>query len=102
MLERLNVEVAYAEPEKQLIKLLEIKAGSTAIEAVRQSGIFEEFANLQDSNELELGIFGQKCEHGEVLQAGDRVEIYRPLSVDPKEARRLKAEAAERRRKNQE
>ena len=100
MSKRFNVEVAYAEPEKQLIKSLEIETGATAIEAVRQSGILEEFAGLQDSDELELGIFGKKCQHGEVLQTGDRVEIYRPLLVDPKEARRLKAETQEKRRKN--
>lgn len=101
MSEKFSVEVAYAEPEKQLIKSLQIEAGATAIEAVRQSGIFEEFVGLRDSGELELGIFGKKCEPGEVLQAGDRVEIYRPLLIDPKEARRLKAEAEQRRRKDQ-
>ncbi len=101
MPEKLNVEVAYAEPEKQLIKSLQIEVGTTAIEAVRHSGIFEEFAGLQDSGELELGIFGKKCEHGEVLQAGDRVEIYRPLLVDPMQARRLKAQATQRREKGQ-
>lgn len=101
MPERFNVEVAYAEPEKQLIKSLEVGAGTTAMEAVLQSGIFEEFVGLRDADELELGIFGKQCQPGEVLRAGDRVEIYRPLLVDPKEARKLKAEAAERRQKSQ-
>lgn len=99
MTDRFNVEVAYAEHDKQLIKSLEVDQGTTAIQAVQASGIAEEFPVLDGDAELELGIFSKKCLPDDVLQPGDRVEIYRPLLIDPKEARRLKAEVAERRKK---
>ena len=94
----IEVEVAYAEPDKQLIKTLQVPADTTAIEAVNLSGIREDFPQIPSDDEIEIGIFSKKCTADEVLQAGDRVEIYRPLLIDPKEARRLKAEVAERRK----
>ncbi len=94
----IEVEVAYAEHDKQLIKSVEVPVGTTAIEAVHLSGIREDFPHIPGDDQIEIGIFSKKCETGDVLQAGDRVEIYRPLQIDPKEARRLKAEVAERRK----
>ncbi|TNF97680.1 MAG: RnfH family protein [Gammaproteobacteria bacterium] len=100
MTEKIQVEVAYAEPDRQSLKILEVEQGTTAMSAVEQSGILDEYEPLKELDELPLGIFGKKCPADQVLEAGDRVEIYRPLLVDPKEARRLKAEA-EKRRKSQ-
>ena len=94
---QITVEVAYAEPTRQLIVSLRAAPGTTAMQAVRQSGIRDEFPALGGEAELELGIFAKQCAHDTVLRPGDRVEIYRPLTIDPKEARRLKAEAARRR-----
>lgn len=96
---RITVEVTYAEPLKQDIISLDVEPGITAIEAVALSGIQEKFASIGDLDSLELGIFSKKCPPDQILHQGDRVEIYRPLLVDPKEARRLKAEVAARREK---
>ncbi|MGY1488232.1 RnfH family protein [Methylobacillus pratensis] len=84
---KLAIEVAYALPAKQLILKLEVEPGTTAIEAVRQSGIAEHFSGL-DIEASKLGIFGKAVAANTVLQAHDRVEIYRPLQADPKLARR--------------
>jgi putative ubiquitin-RnfH superfamily antitoxin RatB of RatAB toxin-antitoxin module len=94
----IEVEVAYAEHDRQLIKALEVPVNTTAIEAVNLSGIREDFPQIPADDKIEIGIFSKKCTPDEVLQPGDRVEIYRPLLIDPKEARRLKAEVAERRK----
>ncbi len=99
MQEMMDVEVAYAERDKQAIVSVSVPVGSSALEAVRLSDIREEFPHIPTDDELELGIFSKKCTAEQVLQPGDRVEIYRPLVIDPKEARRLKAEVAEKRKK---
>ncbi len=94
----INVEVAFAQPEKQLIKQLQVEEGTTAIQAVEQSDIYAEFDDIPVLDEMELGILSKKCQHSDLLAEGDRVEIYRPLIIDPKEARRLKAEVAARKK----
>jgi uncharacterized protein len=83
----IEVEVAYARPERQLILKLEVPAGTTAIEAVRLSGMEEQFPEI-DLATNRLGVFGKLCRPERPLNAGDRVEIYRPLRVDPRVARR--------------
>ncbi len=92
------VEVAYALPERQKILSFEVEEGTTALEAVEKSGIAAEFPEI-DIATVKMGIFGQalgtkglKPADQHVLQSGDRVEIYRPLKSDPKEARRRRAE----------
>jgi len=97
-LNMIDVEVAFAEHDKQVIKPLTVSAGTTAIEAVRLSAIREDFPEIPGDDEIEVGIFSKKCPADEILHSGDRVEIYRPLLIDPKEARRLKAEVAERKK----
>ncbi len=94
------VEVAYALPEKQKIIELTVPCGTTALEAVKLSGIQCEFPEI-DIESAKMGIFGQalgtkglKKAHEHELQEGDRVEIYRPLKSDPKEARRRRAAKA--------
>lgn len=85
--EMFRVEVAYARPERQAIVPVEVHAGVTAIEAVRQSGIDKQFPEIDIENS-KLGIFGKKIKPDRELAAGDRVEIYRPLKADPKIVRR--------------
>ena len=87
---KLAIEVAYALPEKQCIVKLEVEAGTTALEAAMQSGIAEHFPGLE-IQASKLGIFGEAVSANTVLQAHDRVEIYRPLQADPKLARRNRA-----------
>ncbi len=90
--ESIIVEVAYALPQSQSILTLTVNAGTTALEAVIQSGIAQQYPDIS-LDHLALGIFGKKVEAGTVLKAMDRVEIYRPLLANPKEARRQRAAA---------
>ena len=84
----IKVEVAYATPEKQLIIQMEVAQGTTLRQAVLDSGMENEFPDL-DVREAPLGIFGRKVPkpEAEILRDGDRIEIYRPLLIDPKQAR---------------
>jgi uncharacterized protein len=84
------VEVAYALPERQAILRLQVPSGTTAREAVQRSAISTQFPDAAVER-CPLGIFGKAVPDGQVLEAGDRVEIYRPLIADPKEARRARA-----------
>lgn len=75
----------------QKIVVLEVETGCTARQAAEQSALDEHFEGLL-LTEVPLGVFGKKAPDEQVLVAGDRVELYRPLQIDPKEARRLRAE----------
>jgi len=97
---QITVEVAYAVPEKQVLKRLSVSLGTTALEAVNQSGILELFSEI-DIASAKMGIFSQvlgtkglasPAEYQ--LKHRDRIEIYRPLIADPKEVRRRRAEQA--------
>jgi len=94
----ISVEVAYALPHQQKIIPLLVQPGTTALQAVVQSEIIKYFPDI-DMEALKLGIFGQSlsgkgADSAEKyqLRQGDRVEIYRPLICDPKDARRKRAE----------
>lgn len=95
MADMIQVEVAYAKPEKQLILALEVEQGTTVFEAAERSGIVREFPEI-DLEESKMGIFGKAVRNPkeDVLRAGDRVEIYRPLIIDPKQARANRAAKA--------
>lgn len=89
------MEVAYAKPEIQHLIALQLPPGSTLWQAVRESGLLEtcpELAERGDELRDNVGIFGRIRPAATELQDGDRVEIYRPLTMDPKQARRLRAE----------
>ena len=72
---------------------VELSEGATAIEAIRASGLLERFAEL-DLSVQAIGVWGRACALDEPLREGDRVEIYRPLAMDPNQARRLRAQRA--------
>jgi hypothetical protein len=86
----IEIEVAYALPENQLVRRLDLPAGTTAKQAVEFSGITSLFPEI-DLSRNKLGIFGKLVSPDTVLHDRDRVEIYRPLAVDPKESRRKRA-----------
>ena len=86
----IRCEVVFATADKQVLLSLQVPAGTTAIEAVRQSGIESEFPD-HDITQPDLGVFAQPVEHDYLVEDGDRLEIYRPLLADPKEVRRLLA-----------
>lgn len=92
----LRIEVVYAEPDAQPLIRLELAVGSTVADALRHSGIFRLCPALEDA-QLPLGIFGRRVTPETLLCDGDRVEIYRALKVDPKEARRRRAGSRARR-----
>ncbi|RMG33340.1 MAG: RnfH family protein [Gammaproteobacteria bacterium] len=86
----ITVEVAYARPDEQRIIELQVPPGTTVGEAIERSGITELFPEI-DLARNKVGIFGKLGKLDAVLQPGDRVEIYRPLIADPKEARKKRA-----------
>jgi putative ubiquitin-RnfH superfamily antitoxin RatB of RatAB toxin-antitoxin module len=94
------VEVAFATPSKQLIVPLTVPIGTTAYQAVVLSNIKDEFDEI-DLDAMPMGIFsklldgkGRPTAKEYVLQIRDRVEIYRPLTIDPMQARLNRAETA--------
>ena len=88
----INVEVAFALPEKQVIRAVNVDEGTTIGAAIVQSGIMMDFPELDSKLEdAKVGIFGKVAAMTTVLHDGDRVEIYRPLIADPKEVRRQRA-----------
>ena len=86
----IDVEVAYALPQKQALLALTVKAGTTVLQAAQQSGVVEQFEGI-DLENAKFGIFGKVVSPTQVLNEGDRVEIYRPLIADPKEVRKARA-----------
>jgi uncharacterized protein len=85
------IEVAYAKPDMQTIISLDVKPGTTLIEAIKLSGILEQFPEI-DLAQNKFGIFSKASSADTVLREKDRVEIYRPLIADPKDSRRKRAE----------
>ncbi|WP_273283781.1 MULTISPECIES: RnfH family protein [Reinekea] len=84
----IEIEVAYATPEQQLVLALSVPEHTDLRSAVLLSGIAKTFPGLNVSI-APLGLFGRKVAQPEaqLVAAGDRIEIYRPLTIDPKQAR---------------
>ncbi|WP_100640756.1 RnfH family protein [Alteromonas facilis] len=93
MADLINVEVAYALPDKQSLLPIEVASGCTVEEAIVASGILKLYAEIDLSNN-KVGIWNRTAKLTETLQQGDRIEIYRPLIADPKEVRKRRAEKA--------
>ncbi|MFY0731221.1 RnfH family protein [Pseudomonas sp. NFX15] len=99
----IDVEVVHAAVDRQLLLTVAVPAGTTVRAALLRSAVAEAFPDL-DLAHCPVGIFGKVVAdpQGRVVQAGDRIEIYRPLLADPKEVRRLRAaKAAEAKARNQ-
>ncbi|WP_416192663.1 RnfH family protein [Neisseria sp. CCUG12390] len=90
----LNIEIVYGLPDKQVLKTMQVAEGTTIRQAALQSGLENEFSDL-DLNTAKLGIFGKAVKDDTVLREKDRIEIYRPLLIDPKEARRRRVQNQE-------
>ncbi len=86
----IDVEVAYATPEQQVILALKIPEGATVEQAINASGLLNHFPEIVRAD-IKAGIFGSVCKLDQSVRQADRVEIYRPLIHDPKEARRQRA-----------
>lgn len=88
--EMMDVEVAYATAEVQRLLTVRVSAGATLRDAIGASGILREFPEI-DLAKNKVGIFSKPAKLEQALRAGDRVEIYRPLIANPKEARKKRA-----------
>lgn len=86
----LRIEVVYATAERQSVRSVTVPAGSRVRDAIGASGLLSEFAEI-DLGHNRVGIFGEPVDLERVLADGERVEIYRRLIADPKEARRRRA-----------
>lgn len=91
------MEVAYALPHQQDLVQIELPAGATVLDAVQRSGIAGKFEGV-DLENATFGIYGQIVASSQVVRDGDRIEIYRPLTADPKDVRKARAERARERR----
>ncbi len=88
--DNMTVEVAYATPEEQVILSVTAAEGATVQQVIEASGILQHFPEI-DLAENKVGIFSKICKLEQPVNEGDRVEIYRPLLIDPKEHRRQRA-----------
>lgn len=86
----ITVEVVYALPARQALVALSVARGTTARAAIMMSGLPATYPEI-DVARNRIGIFGKRVAADTVLNSGDRVEIYRALTADPNEARRLRA-----------
>lgn len=87
----IKIEVAYATPDNQQIFTVYVMPGSTIETAIDRSGVLDVFPEI-DLMQQKVGIFSKQKKLSDTVSEGDRIEIYRPLTIDPKEARRKRAE----------
>lgn len=92
MAEQITIEVAYATKEKQVILETQVDAGTSVFDAAANSGIDQRFPEI-DFEATPMGIFGKKVmkPKSQTVNAGERIELYRPLLIDPKQARANRA-----------
>jgi len=88
--EQINVSVCYATDTIEFLRELRLEAGATIADALKVSGLAYEVPGI-DLPSMTVGIYGKKKTLDTVLRARDRIEIYRPLIADPKDARRRRA-----------
>lgn len=88
-----KVEVVFALPDKQTLLDVVVAAGSSVEEVIQESGMLQRYPEI-DLTQNAVGIWNRTCKLSDTVEDGDRVEIYRPLIADPKEARRRRAEKA--------
>lgn len=84
---QITAEVVYATPEDQVLLSVILPSNSTVADALRESGLPKQFPKV-NFDQLQAGIWGNTVTPDHAVLDGDRVEFYRPLQLDPKEARR--------------
>jgi len=82
-----NIEVVFALPDRQVLVALDVDTGTTVEAAVALSAIADKFADV-DLSAYQAGVWGKVVERDYRLHEGDRLELYRPLQMDPRDARR--------------
>lgn len=96
MASRLVVTVAYCAPGVEDLLEVSLAEGATVADAIHAAQLFVRRPGL--SGVVDIGVWGARCSPDQVLKDGDRVEIYRPLTIDPKEGRRERSEVRRKRR----
>ena len=91
--QQISLEVVYGTPDKQALLEVVVEQGTTVEQAILASGIVKRFPDI-NLEVLKVGIWNRTCKLTELPKKDDRIEIYRPLIADPKEARRRRAEKA--------
>ena len=91
------VTVVYASADASHVLHVELEPGATIEQAINASGLLSRAPELR-RGALDVGIWNRAARLEAVVREGDRIEVYRPLTVDPKEARRIRAEVRRRRR----
>ena len=89
----MRIEVVYAWPQGAIQRTYELHAAATVGDALRAAGADPAFAGI-DLERSPIGVFGAAARREQPLRPGDRVEIYRPLALDPKAARRARVQQA--------
>ena len=84
---KLQIEVAFALPGKQSLQTVIVESGATVADVITKSGLRGEFPD-HDLDEMIVGVWGREVGKDRIVIDGDRVELYRPLELDPREARR--------------
>lgn len=90
---KIDIEVTYARADRQVVVALEVEEGCDVATAISRSGLLQAFPEIVLERGV-VGVFGRIVPLDEPLEPGDRVEIYRPLQLSPREARRLRAARA--------
>jgi putative ubiquitin-RnfH superfamily antitoxin RatB of RatAB toxin-antitoxin module len=85
---KIVIDVVLALAERQVLRRILLPDGCTVEDAIRSSGLSEEFPEIDPAR---VGIYGKAVPASTALRDRDRVEIYRPLRADPKEVRRKRA-----------
>ena len=96
----IEIEVAFALPNRQILKQLRVPTGTTVEQAIKLSKLIDEFPEINLAKN-KLGIFSKFAQRETILRPKDRIEIYRPLIIDPKEARRIRARTKKTHKNNQ-
>lgn len=91
MSDKITIQIAYALPDSYFLQRYQVESGTIIQNAILQSGILEQYKEI-DLRSNTVGIFSRLAKLSDVLEDGDRIEIYRPLLADPKEIRRKRAE----------
>jgi uncharacterized protein len=93
------VTVVYASPERQHVLQTVVAPGTTVGQAIMASGLLELEPALREA-ELRAGVWNHRAALDAMVRDGERIEVYRPLTLDPKEARRIRADVRRRRGSN--
>ena len=86
----LTITVAYCAPGVEDLSVVQLPAGALVRDAIAAAKLITRRPELEGA--IDAGIWGRRCSQDQPLTDGDRVEIYRPLTIDPKEGRRARAD----------